>query len=212
MHRIPSSCKIPYYIKKYDVMRYFSTSEPVFTLHHYLPGELLASPFEECEFVQIIVEGELLLYEMPSEDSFSMVHTPYYHARLIGEIELFNPSFQTFFVEAKTDVFTLALSYKEYREKLLHDCVFLLSVCQSLAEKLEHAVQTGNKIPLKAQVLKYISLANPAEPIQDINHFSHMFHVSQRQMIRTLNELCAEQYLTHPKKGTYLIATDPNKQ
>ena len=204
MHIVKSSSKINYYLKKHQIETLFSCS-PVFELHHYLPGELIASPFEPCCYLQFIVEGEILLYEMPTESTFSMVQSPYYSAFMIGEIELLDLDFQTAFIEAKGEVYTLALPHEKYRDALLNDCVFLRTVCLSLSSKLNNAVRTSEKLPIREQLLRYFSIADPDKPLRDIAQFSHMMHISTRQLIRTLNRLCEEGYLEHPKKGVYLI-------
>ena len=185
-------------------MDYFSC-DPVFTLLHYKQGEILASPFEPPRYIHFLVEGQLYLYDMPTENTFSFVESPYYKASMIGEVELIDPDFKTFFVEAKTDVFTLSLPLSEYREKLLQDSTFLLTVSRSLSKKLSDSVQRSHQSSLRSQLLKYLSGADPSVPIQDITHFAQSMHVSTRQMIRTLNKLCDEGYLIHPKKGTYYI-------
>ena len=205
MERIYSHDRINAYLTQYDILRCFSSCDPVFVLHHYFPGELLASPFEETRYLQFIVEGELSLYQMPTEDRFSMVQSPYYSARMIGEVELFDNEFQTFFAEARTDVYTLALSYRDYREKLLDDKTFLLTVCRSLSDKLKNAVTAASQLPLKEQVINYLSAAAPGTAIRDIAHFSQMLHVSTRQLLRVLSDLCEEGWLIRPKKGTYLV-------
>lgn len=204
MQVIRSSSKINYYLKKFNIMSNFECN-PTFVLIHYKQGELLASPFEKPKYIQFLVEGKILLYDMPTENTFSTIESPFYQANLIGEMELIDPDFQTFFVEAKTDVFTLALAMDEYAEKLLHDSTFLLTVSRSLAKKLTDSVQNSQPIPLREQLLKYFARADRSKAIQDINHFSQVFHVSARQMIRTLNRLCEEGYLEHPQKGTYII-------
>lgn len=205
MYSISSSSKINYYLKKYNIADCFGSSSPVFTLHHYLPGELLASPFEVNPYLQFIVEGDVILYEMPSEDSFSPVESPFYRARLIGEIELIDSEFKTFFVEAKTDVYTLALPVSEYREKLLQDNTFLLFLSRTLANKLTHAVQASHKLPLREQLIRYILSLDCSEPIRNMSNLSYLLHVSTRQLSRALNELVEEGYLERAKKGTYII-------
>ena len=179
--------------------------DPVFVLHHYRPGELLASPFEKNRYLQFIVEGEILLYDMPSADSFTSVGTPFYYANLIGENELVDPDFRTFFVEAKTDVYTLALSVEEYGDRLMNDNVFLRYVCRTMSRKLDNVIKISHKVTLREQMMRYLAMTDCTKPIHDLQHLAQLLHVSSRQLSRTLIELCDEGYLEREKKGVYRI-------
>ncbi|MBQ9612202.1 MAG: hypothetical protein IJV14_06390 [Lachnospiraceae bacterium] len=201
---LSSSEQIEKYLKRFHIQEHFSC-DPAFSLRRYLPGELLTSPFEEDHAVQFIVDGDVILYDMPTEDSVAGVDSPFYRATLIGEAELINPNFQTFFVEAKTEVYSLALPLSEYREKLLNDNTFLRYVCRMLSEKLSDATSTAHKLPLREQLMRYINAAGEGGEIRDITHLSHLLHVSTRQLARTLHTLCEEGILEHSKKGVYLI-------
>ena len=138
-------------VRSSGVLEYFSF-EPSFQLNHYHPGELLTSPFERNRYLQFIVEGEVLLYDMPSEDSVAAIDSPFARVEVIGETELIDPNFPTFFVEAKSDVYALALPLAEYRESLLNDNQFLRFISASLTKKLSHATSPIQKLPAKEQL------------------------------------------------------------
>ena len=108
-------------------------------------------------------------------------------------------------MEAKTEVYTLALPLSEYREKLLSDNTFLRYVCRMLSEKLNDATAAAHRLPLREQLLRYIRAAGAGGELRDITHLSHLLHTSTRQLARTLHALCEEGILEHRKKGVYLI-------
>ena len=204
MNIISSPERIDAYLKQYQIAELFSCS-PVFTLRRYLPGELLTSPFAKTRYLQFVVEGEVLLYDMPDENTVAEIETPAYKARLIGDAELFDPDFPTFFVEAKTEVFTLSLSLDEYRELLLDDNTFLRYLCRMFTEKLAGATSPERKLPLREQLIRYVEAADQNIPIRDMKHLAYLLHTSTRNLSRALNSLCEEGYLERSKKGVYLI-------
>ncbi|MBQ9045908.1 MAG: hypothetical protein IJ112_08195 [Oscillospiraceae bacterium] len=204
MTTISDPKRVDRYLEQFQILEHFSC-KPAFTLRRYLPGELLASPFQETTALQFIVEGDVILYDMPTEDSVAGVDSPFYRASLIGEAELIHSGFQTFFVEAKTEVYTLALPFSEYRERLLEDNTFLRYVCRMLSEKLGDATATARRLPLREQLMRYITAAGAGGELRDLAHLSHLLHVSTRQLARTLKALCEEGILERSKKGVYRI-------
>ena len=208
MEVIAAPSRVEAYLKKYGIQEHFSC-RPAFALRHYSPGELLASPFARTRFLQFIVEGRVMLYDMPDEDTVAGIETPAYRATLIGDAELFNPGFPTFFVEAKTEVYTLALSLDEYRDRLLEDNAFLRFCCFTFTEKLSHATSAEQKLPVREQLLKFIEKAVPDEPIRNLTHLALLLHTSTRHLARVFRELCEEGVLERKKKGVYRIRRQP---
>ena len=204
MNIVSSPEKIDAYLRKYQITELFSCN-PVFTLRRYLSGELLTSPFSKTRLLQFIVEGDVLLYDMPTEDTVTEIETPAYQARLIGDAELFDPDFPTFFVEAKTEVYTLSLSLDEYRERLLNDNTFLRFLCRTFTRKLAGATAPACRLPLREQLIRYVEAADKDTPIRDMKHLAYLLHTSPRNLSRALNSLCEDGTLERSKKGTYLI-------
>ena len=180
------------YLEKRRIYDLFSTCVPNFFLLHYQPGELLTNPFSPSQYLQFVVEGELLLYDMPDEDSSVMLQTSYKEItllgvvellaapcapccvlagaragplarelllydlpdedatvllqtsyneiNLLGEVELLDAQFTPFFVEARTDVYTLALYLEQYQQILLNDPAFLRYHCSCQAALQNRAV------------------------------------------------------------------------
>lgn len=183
----------------------FSTCTPNLFLLHYFPGELLTTPFSPSKYLQFVVEGDLLLYDMPNENCTVMLPTTYNEVKLLGEVELLDAQFTPFFVEAKTDVYTLALYIDQYRDLLMNDPAFLRYLCLSLATKLGGAVTSTRNLPLKERVAAYIDYADPSRPITNIAALATSFNVSTRQLLRVLGNFCGKGVLAHSKKGEYHI-------
>ena len=198
-----------YYLEKRRIHDLFSTCVPNFFLLHYQPGELLTNPFSPSQYLQFVVEGELLLYDMPDEDSTVMLQTYYNEVNLLGEVELLDAQFTPFFVEARTDVYTLALYLDQYQQILLNDPAFLRYLCSCLASKLNGAVASSMQMPLKKRVALSLQYADDSQCITDIGRLAKTFNVSNRQLLRVLKDFCQEGILEHSQKGVYRILKKP---
>lgn len=198
-----------YYLEKRRIHDLFSTCVPNFFLLHYQPGELLTNPFSPSQYLQFVVEGELLLYDMPDEDSTVMLQTSYNEVNLLGEVELLDAQFTPFFVEARTDVYTLALYLEQYQQILLNDPAFLRYLCSCLASKLNGAVASSMQMPLKKRVALSLQYADDSQCITDIGRLAKTFNVSNRQLLRVLKDFCQEGILEHSQKGVYRILKKP---
>ena len=198
-----------YYLEKRRIHDLFSTCVPNFFLLHYQPGELLTNPFSPSKYLQFVVEGELLLYDMPDEDSTVMLQTTYNEINLLGEVELLDAQFTPFFVEARTDVYTLALYLEQYQQILLNDPAFLRYLCSCLAAKLNGAVASSVQMPLKKRVALSLQYADDSQCITDIGRLAKTFNVSNRQLLRVLKDFCREGILEHSQKGVYRILKKP---
>ena len=86
------------YIKEYRIMENFGRNPPELMLLHYAPGELLSTSFSPGVYMQFVVEGSLLLYDMPDESSTVMLQTNFNKVTLLGEMELLNSGFDPFFL------------------------------------------------------------------------------------------------------------------
>ena len=198
-----------YYLETRRIHDLFSTCVPNFFLLHYQPGELLTNPFSPSQYLQFVVEGELLLYDMPDEDSTVMLQTSYNEINLLGEVELLDAQFTPFFVEARTDVYTLALYLEQYQQILLNDPAFLRYLCSCLAAKLNGAVASSVQMPLKKRVALSLQYADDSQCITDIGRLAKTFNVSNRQLLRVLKDFCREGILEHSQKGVYRILKKP---
>ena len=191
---------------------YFSTCSPRFFLLHYRQGELLTTPFTPSQYLQFMIEGDLLLYEMPNENSTVSLQTSHNDIRMIGDMELLDVDFVPFFVEARTDVYTAAFYLEQYRSSLLQDPVFLRLVCRSLAGKLRGATDVSLHIGLKNRLAAYIDRKGVGYEIKGVSSLSEQLNVSERQMIRVLKRFCEDGVLKKEKAGHYRILCCPGNR
>lgn len=198
------------YLEKRRIRELFGSSMPHFLLLRYSPGELLTTPFSPSRYLQFIVDGDLLLYEMPDEESTVTLLTHNNDITILGDVELIDAKFTPFFVEAKTTVYTLAVYLEQYRERLLSDPVFLLHLCRCLANKLNGAVVSSRSGSLRQRVCMSLQNAQCGDAISNIARLARSLNVSPRQLLRVLKELCGEGYLEHPGKGVYIVRKKPD--
>ena len=197
------------FLQRSHVAEHFSRVEPHFILLHYKPGELLTTPFSPSQYLQFVVQGELLMYDMPDEESTITLETTYHDVNILGDMELLDARFTPFFVEAKTDVYTLAIHLEPYREELLEDAAFLRYLCRNLAIKLNGAVATAGQASLRSRVVRALQFGDVGQSFTGIGKLAKSVNVSERQLLRVLKALCAEGVLEHPRKGVYILRRKP---
>ena len=193
------------YITERGIDKLFSTCSPRLMLFHYSPGDLLTSPFTPSQYLQFIVKGDLLLYDMANEVSTVTLETNFHELKMLGEMELLDAAFTPFFVEARTDVYTVALHIAPYQQALLNDPAFLRYMCVELAEKLNGAVKASTPPSLSERVRLSVSRLESGKTVSDIGTLAKYLNVSTRQLLRVLKELCEEGILVHEKKGVYRV-------
>lgn len=198
------------YMQEFQIASCFGPEPPAMLLLHYSPGEFLTTPFSPSQYIQFIVEGNLLLYNMPDESSTVILQTNFNKVTLLGESEMLDNGFNPFFVEAATDVYTLAFLRDRYQEQLLNDPVFLRFICRTLSDKLAESVRDSQSGPLKTRVLRSLCMAEPDQRFSSISNIAVSIGVSKRQLLRVLKELCGEGVLEHEKKGVYRLLKKPD--
>ena len=209
METIHNSSLYEQYIQSRQIRRLFAGELPNFLLLHYAPGELLTNPFSPSGYLQLVVDGDLLLYDMPDENSTVSIQTDFHEVNVLGDIELLDVPFDPLFVEAKTDVYTLALYLEQHRQRLLGDPVFLRFLCKSMAEKLNGAVRASRQKTLRQKVVSSLRFAEEGQLITGIGGIAANLNVSSRQLMRVLKELCELGVLSHEKKGSYRVLKKP---
>lgn len=197
------------YIESRRIRDMFTGEPPRFLLLHYAPGELLTNPFSPSGYLQLVVDGDLLLYDMPDESFTVSLQTVFHEVDILGDMELLGVPFTPLFVEAKTDVYTLALYLEQHRQQLLNDRSFLRFLCTSMAEKLNGAVKATNQMTLRQKVRRSLRFAEPGQCISGIETVAASLNVSSRQLIRVLKEFCELGVLEHEKKGVYRVLKKP---
>ena len=209
METINNPRRLARYLADHHIRECFQSDPPRFLLLHYAPGEFLCTPFSPSNYLQFVVEGDLLLYDMPDESSTFMLQTNFNEVQLLGEMELLDSEFSPFFVEARSDVYTLALYLDQYRDQLLSDPVFLRFICMTLSAKLSGAVRASINVTLKERVCASLRYASPGQDFSGIAAIASNIGVSSRQLLRVLKALCEEGVLEHEKKGHYRILRKP---
>ncbi len=209
MNTINDKKQMERWLKKSGIMNHFSICKPVFMLFHYSPGEFLTNPFSPSKYLQFVVDGKLLLYNMPDESSTVMLQSDYNEIFILGDMELLDTQFVPFFVEARTDVYTLAVYIAQYREKLLNDPVFLRHICRSLASKLNGAVMAAAKEPLRKKMVRSLQYSQIGDTVTEITHLANTLDVSKRQLLRVLKDFCEDGFLEHTGRGVYTILKKP---
>ena len=211
METVNSKEKLEYYLESRGIDKCFSNCKPRLYLLHYAPGELLTTPFSPSDYLHFVVDGSLLLYNMPDEESVITLQTTHHEVHVLGEMELLDRDFTPFFVDAKTDVYTLSIHLSRYRQELLNDPVFLRYLCNNLAQKLNGAVMVSSLTTLKQRVLRSLHYMKEGDTITDIARLARSINASPRQLLRVLKELCQDGYLEHEKKGVYRVLKKPEK-
>ena len=197
------------FLRENRIEERFSSCKPKFILLHYRAGDLLSTPFQTNPYLQFVVKGDLLLYDMPNEESTVSLPTSYTEIGVLGEMELVDQDFTTFFVEATSEVYTVALYVEHYREELLNDTAFLRYLCRNLSHKLRNATETTTRLALKDRIALYISRMEPEDAITGISHLARQLNVSERQLLRVLKSYCGEGILRHEKAGVYRVVRKP---
>ena len=209
METINNSRLYDLYIESRGIRKLFTGELPRFLLLHYASGELLTSPFSPNEYLQLVVDGDLLIYDMPDESSTVSIQTDFHEVSVLGDMELLDVLFTPLFVQAKTDVYALALYLEQHRQQLLNDPAFLRFLCISMAEKLNGAVKASSQMTLRQKVMCSLRFAEPGQLISGIGAIAESQNVSRRQLMRVLKELCELGVLSHEKKGSYRILKKP---
>lgn len=197
------------FLKEHHIEDYFSTCQPRFSILRYRPGELLTTPFAPSQYLQFIIRGDLLLYDMPNENSTVSLQTSHQEIRMIGDMELLDVDFIPFFVEAKSEVYTAGLYLEQYRDALLQDPVFLHHVCKDLAAKLRGATDVSMHVTLRDKLAAYIERCGPGYEIRGVARLAEQLNVSERQMIRVFKLFCEKGWLRHEKAGVYRVLCCP---
>ena len=203
MQTLKSRRVLEHYMEQYGLNDYFSVCQPDLLLFRYRPGEFLTSPFSPSDYFQFVVEGSLRLYSMMDEGTSFSYEPTRSEVMVIGEMEFINRQFTPFFVEAETEVVTVALHIGRYRDELMQDPAFLGKLCFSLAKKLETASETTRELSLSERVENMLGRMEPGQELREIGRLAEQMNVSRRQMIRVLQDCCTEGKLRHENKGVY---------
>lgn len=197
--------RLYYFMKKYQIDEMFDSENLDFRLHCYQKGEQVCSPLNSMDNLLFLVEGSTYLYGLRSDGGYLpvTVHVPF---AVYGDMELATGLPSPFFVEAKTDVFCIAISLKDYEQVLRKDISFLNYMLRTLGDKLAYAgtMDITNR-SLEERVLFLMETFCEDGCIHSVNDTMMQLRCSRRQLQRVLGRLCEAGRVRKVKKGMYKL-------
>ncbi len=189
--------------KEYCIEDYFSNNYE-FIIIEYEEGETIINPLEKTQYIQFVIEGTLLI-SFIDQDGRQTIVSQSEELCILGDMEFVDDLNPMFFAEAKTKVKTLALSLKEYKEKLNQDFQFLHTLLNSIASKLKQS--STNQFVYQSVEERFLYYMNYycGGSLSSIEEATSYLHCSRRQLQRVLKKLCDEEIIIKEGKGKYKI-------
>lgn len=189
--------------KEYYIEDYFSNNYE-FIIIEYEEGETIINPLEKTQYIQFVIEGTLLI-SFIDQDGRQTIVSQSEELCILGDMEFVDDLNPMFFAEAKTKVKTLALSLKEYKEKLNQDFLFLHTLLNSIASKLKQS--STNQFVYQSVEEHFLYYMNYycGGSLSSIEEAISYLHCSRRQLQRVLKKLCDEEIIIKEGKGKYKI-------
>lgn len=189
--------------KEYCIEDYFSNNYE-FIIIEYEEGETIINPLEKTQYIQFVIEGTLLI-SFIDQDGRQTIVSQSEELCILGDMEFVDDLNPMFFAEAKTKVKTLALSLKEYKEKLNQDFQFLHTLLNSIASKLKQS--STNQFVYQSVEERFLYYMNYycGGSLNSIEEAISYLHCSRRQLQRVLKKLCDEEIIIKEGKGKYKI-------
>lgn len=189
--------------KEYCIEDYFSNNYE-FIIIEYEEDETIINPLEKTQYIQFVIEGTLLI-SFIDQDGRQTIVSQSEELCILGDMEFVDDLNPMFFAEAKTKVKTLALSLKEYKEKLNQDFQFLHTLLNSIASKLKQS--STNQFVYQSVEERFLYYMNYycGGSLSSIEEAISYLHCSRRQLQRVLKKLCDEEIIIKEGKGKYKI-------
>lgn len=191
------------YIDRYKIHENFTADNLHFRLFHYSKGEYLVSPLKSLEHILFLVDGEVQIYGISTDTSFSPIalsHAP----SLFGDLEFATGESSLFYAEAQNEVYCIAISLPLEQEKLRQDIRFLNTILKSIGKKLSlFSVMEANGKNLEERVRYYMEHFCEHGTLRGINNAMMQLHCSRRQLQRVLSKMCKTGEIIKIKKGVY---------
>lgn len=184
---------------------HFQKIPPVMKLIQFDKGELLNHPLKPMDGFLLIIEGNITIYDISRDGSIRYVSRTG-AGTLIGEMEFIGVDSHLLYTEASEPVLCLSIPFKENREVLENDPVFLRFVLSQLAKKLSMSSELDAMgQTLEEKVLLYLRKIQPDHEICSVNETMQIIHCSRRQLQRVLKKLCDEGTLVKTSRGHYRL-------
>lgn len=189
--------------KEYCIEDYFSNNYE-FIIIEYEEDETIINPLEKTQYIQFVIEGTLLI-SFIDQDGRQTIVSQSEELCILGDMEFVDDLNPMFFAEAKTKVKTLAVSLKEYKEKLNQDFQFLHTLLNSIASKLKQS--STNQFVYQSVEERFLYYMNYycRGSLSSIEEATSYLHCSRRQLQRVLKKLCDEEIIIKEGKGKYKI-------
>lgn len=206
MQKIRDAAKVSMWVEKGNIRNCFSTPNLNFQLYRYEKGEQLTSPSKKLEEILFVVEGTIRVYGLRSNGTVFPINQQN-APLLLGDIEFTDHNPTTFFAEAVTPVFCIALPVQPYEQQLHADIRFLHVLLRAYAEKLRiFAFLEAPAENIADRVLLYLKNFSPTHELNGIEGAVLQLRCSRRQLQRVLQKLCAQGKVEKVGRGHYRLA------
>lgn len=184
---------------------HFQKTPPVMKLLEFEKGEILNDPLQTLSCFYIIVKGSVAIYHLTSDGSIRYVSKAS-GGTLLGDMEFSGAGSQSLYIEASETVLCLAMPFRENKDVLENDPVFLRFVLSQLAGKLSlSAALTASMQTLEEKVLFFLRKIQKDHAITSVNQALQSLHCSRRQLQRVLKKLCEAGLLVRTGRGHYRL-------
>lgn len=208
MHEIRDRNLMEYLIRQEKIKENFSRLPEMMRLLQFEKGELLTHPMKELKQFFIIIKGNVSIYGIHDNSrKFGVVSAG--KGTLLGDMEFSVKEKYPFFTEATETVWCLSIPFRENRQVLENDAIFLRYVLKHMANKLAMSA----KMELYPQTLEEKVLIYLEDPVSDhcicsVNEAITQLHCSRRQLQRVLKKLCEEGKIEKIGRGRYIMNSE----
>lgn len=205
MHEICDRKLMEELIRQEKIKENFSRLPEAIRLLQFEKGELLTCPMKKLEQFFIIIKGNVSIYGIHGDSrKFDVASSG--KGTLLGDMEFSGTEKYPFFTEATETVWCLSIPFRENRQMLENDVIFLRYVLKHMAVKLAMSA----KMELYPQTLEekvLIYLKDPASEycIRSVNDAMVQLHCSRRQLQRVLKKLCEKGKIRKTGRGHYIM-------
>ena len=175
-------------------------------LIEYEAGELIAAPWLDNFFFQLVLSGELSIYFIRDDGStYSLADGRKNY--VLGEMDLFHIKNSNIYAEATERLTTIAFITKDHEEELYQNSRFMYFVGKMMAQKTETlCASEAASSTLRERVLSYMKYKCENKQLKGIEKTAFRLHCSSRQLQRILNDYEKNGLVVKIEKGTYRLA------
>lgn len=130
------SKKLNQYIEQLNLASLFSFPvTPLCELHYFKKYEYIFTQSDHPNYLFFFVSGRAKVHQLNKNGTLTIVKF-YTTGEMIGELELIDVYFTTTSVQAMEDVYCIGINTLLYKDRLLHDPVFLLYLAKQIGTKM----------------------------------------------------------------------------